>query len=234
LSRTNSRGDSIRGGTERASLITRLISWLDGYVELNTVDPVRIDRALKGYQGTDLDQIWKSVRGDVNQINALPEKSKDLERYARRASNSRKFSLLIGAATFAVLIGYLLFQNQIKAVAGYDAELAIPGVMLVLLYGMLMLTMMSTRSLNKKMRQFYEEHSGELTKQKSHLRDATQQLIDRLSREIYSHNFNPGRFKFNLYHSNYKNIAVVGRSGGKFISTVKPRISSQQASKQST
>jgi hypothetical protein len=214
-------------------LITKLISWFDSYVELYTVDPVRIERALRGYEGTDLDQIWKSVRGDVNQINALPEKSKNLEKYARRASNARKYSLIVGAATFVVLIVYLLFQNQIKAAAGYDVELLIPGVMLALLYGMLMLTMFSTRSLNKEMRAFYGEHSGELTKQKSHLRDATQQLIDRLSREIYSHDYNPGSFKFNLYHSNYRNIAVVGRSGEKFVSTVKPRISSQQSSKQS-
>lgn len=218
-----SRRTSPRDGTERASLITKLISWFDSYVELYTIDPLRIQKALKGYEGTDLDQIWKSVRGDVSQIVELPEKSKELEKYARRASNSRKYSLIIGAATFVVLIAYLFFQNQLKAVAGADLELLIPGAMLALLYGMLMLSMFSTRSLNKEMRSFYEQHSGELSKQKSHMKDATQQLIDRLSREIYSHDFNPSRFKFNLYHSNYKNIAVVGRSGVKFVSTVKPR-----------
>ncbi len=219
---------SLRGGSERASLIARLIPWFDSYVELYTVDPVRIERALKNYSGTDLDQIWKSVRGDVEQLVDLPGKSHEIEKYAKRSSRARVLSMIIGVFTFAALIIYLLFQTQIKSLGGQDIIIIIPAVMIALLYGFFMLTILSTRALNKAMRSFYDQHSGELSKQKLHMRDATQQLIDRLSREIYSHGFEPTRFKFQLFHSNYKNIEVVGRSGGKFVSTIKPRAQAQR------
>jgi hypothetical protein len=228
MKRDNGRTSSLRRGTERASLIARLISWFDSYVELYTVDPVRIERALKSYSGTDLDQIWKSVKSDVDQIVELPTKSQEIEKYSKRASRSRVFSLIIGVFTFAALIIYLYFQTQLKSLGGQDIVIIIPAVMIALLYGFFMLTILSTRSLNKAMRSFYDKHTGELTKQKSHMRDATQQLIDRLSREIYSHGFEPNRFKFQLFHSNYKNISVVGRNGAKFVSTIRPRGQAQK------
>lgn len=224
MKRSNQRSSSpLRRGTERASLIARLISWFDSYVELYTIDPVRIEKALKNYEGTDLDQIWKSVKNDVDDIVDLPTKSPDIEKYSKRASRSRVLSMLVGAGTFVVLIIYLYFQSQLKFLGGQDLVILVPAAMIALLYGFFMYTMLSTRALNKAMRTFYDQHAGELSKQKSHMRDAAQQLIDRLSREIYSHGFETDRFKFRLFHSNYKNIAVVGKSGEKFVSIIKPR-----------
>jgi hypothetical protein len=217
------RGGGRRGGTERASLIARLITWFDSYVELYTIDPLRIEKALKNYEGTDIDQLWKNVKKDVDQIVDLPAKSETIEKYSKRASRSRIFSMLIGLGTFVVLIVYLYFQSQLRVLGGQNLVIIIPAAMIALLYGLFMFTMFSTRALNKAMRTFYDQHSGELSKQKSHLREATQQLIDRLSREIYSQGFEPNRFKFQLYHSNYKNISVVGKNGTKFVSIIKPR-----------
>lgn len=214
---------SSRGGSERATLIAKLVSWFDSYVELNTVDPIRIQRSLKGYEGTDLDQIWKSVKNDVEQIKGLPSKSHEIEKIARRASRTRQLSMIVGAATFVVLIISVYYQNLFKLIGGKDLGIAIPGIVLTLFYALLMMTLLSTRSLNKAMRGFYDEHSGQLTKQKTHMREATQQLIDRLSREVYTHDFDPNKFKFQLFHSNYKNVTVVGRSGTKFVSTIKAR-----------
>jgi hypothetical protein len=228
MKRSNARSASLRGGTDRASLLAKLISWFDSYVELYTIDPIRIEKALKNYEGTDLDQIWKSVRSDVDHIVDLPAKSREIEKYSRRASRLRLISMIVGLGTFVVLVGYLYFQSQLKVAGGQDLVIIIPAAMIGLLYGFFMLTMISTRSLNKAMRNFYDQHSGELSKQKSHMREATQQLIDRLSREIYSHGFDPSRFKFQLYHSNYKNIIVLRKNGTKFVSTIKPRGQAQR------
>lgn len=224
----NKRGSSVRGSRDRASTIAKLISWFDSYVELYTIDPLRIQRALKGYEGTDLDQIWKNVKSDVQQIVDLPDRSPEVEKRVKRAAEARRLSLIVGGLTFVVLIFYLFFQNQLKGFTGANLIIIIPGVMLVLLYGFLMLTMISSRSLNKSMRSFYVSHSGELAKQKSHLREATQLLIERLSREIYSNDFEPKGFEFELYHSNYKNITVVGKNRDKFVSTVKIRAQGQK------
>jgi hypothetical protein len=212
-----------RGSSERATLMTKLISWFDSYVELYTVDPKRIERSLKGYEGTDLERIWRSIAHDVDQINELAQGSAEVKKSARNAARSRQLSMIIGGVTFVILIAYIFFESQFKALGGQELLLYLPAVMLALLYGLLMVTMLSTRSLNKAMRTFYEKHAGELSKQKGHIREATQQLIDRLSREIYSQNFEPNKFKFQLYHSNYRNVTVVGRNGAKLVSVIKSK-----------
>jgi len=89
--------------------------------------------------------------------------------------------------------------------------------------------MFSTRRLNSSVRKFYEKHANELTKQRAHIREATQQLIDRLMREIWSNNYDEERFKFDLFNSNYKNITVLKKKGIRFVCTVRARSKSAAA-----
>lgn len=212
----------------KASVITQLITWFDSYVELYTVDPVKIERSLKGYEGTDIDQIWKSVKGDVDHIIDISAKSDEIEKYAKRASKSRMLSTILALAMLGFLLAYLYLQSRIKVMGGEYILIGIPAIAIVSLYLVMLFAMLSTRSLNRAMRNFYVQHASELSKQKQHIQAATQQLVDRLAREIYSHDFKPEKFKFQLFHTNYKNIAVVGKRGGKFVSTVKPRASTSE------
>ena len=209
--------------TSRASLIAKLVSWFDGYIALYTTDPTRIDRVLRNYGGTGIDQIWRSVRKDVDKIVNLPEKSSDIEKVTRRASRARIASMIIAGITFLFLFVVLYYQNTIKNSAGSNVILLAPAIAIGVLYVALMVSMFSTRKLNRSMRDFYNEHEKELSKQTAHIREATQLLIDRLSREISSQNLAPERFKFLVYNQNYRNVSVVGKRGEKFTLIIKPK-----------
>ena len=112
---------------------------------------------------------------------------------------------------------------MIKNSAGSNVILLAPAIAIGVLYVALMVSMFSTRKLNRSMRNFYDEHEKELSKQTAHIREATQLLIDRLSREISSQNLAPERFKFLAYNQNYRNVAVVGKRGERFTLTIKPK-----------
>ena len=114
--------------TSRASLIAKLVSWFDGYVALYTTDPTRIDRVLRNYGGTDIDQICRSVRKDVDKIVDLPEKSSEIEKVARRASRARIASMIIAGITFLFLFVVLYYQNAIKNSAGSNVILLAPAI----------------------------------------------------------------------------------------------------------
>jgi hypothetical protein len=200
-----------------------MITWFDAYVQLYSVDPVRIERALKGYDGTDIDQVWRSVRKDVDRINELPEEDDAIAKKIRAAARARNISILMTIATFAFLLIFLSFTNQISAFGGKYLVIIAPGVVIALMYGALMLNTLSTRRLNKGMRTFYDDHAQELRKQTGHIKEATQLLIDKLQREIYAQDLDQDKFKFELYNQNYKNIVVVGKRRGRMISTVKPK-----------
>lgn len=212
-----------RGKTSRANLIVKLISWFDSYVELYTIDPLKIQRSLRGYEGTDIDQIWKSVKKDAEQIADLPSKSDEIGKYVKRASRARIFSMILAGVTFLILFGFLYAQNQMKVTFGSEIVLIGPAIAIAILYISFMYSMLSTRRLNKTMRSFYDEHARELKKETARMRDATQQMIDRLSREVYSQSFEPRRFSFQTYSSNYRNVTLLQKRGIKFVLAVKQR-----------
>jgi hypothetical protein len=192
-------------------------------VQLYTVDPLRIERALKNYDGTDIDQVWKSVRKDVDKINELPETSDEVKKYVKSSSLARTMSILLTIVTFVFLLVFLSFTNQIRAIGGPDVVIIAPGAVIAIMYGSLMFNTISTRRLNKAMRNFYNEHEKDLKKQTAHIKDATQLLIDKLQREVYAQDLDPGRFKFELYDDSYKTIKVVGSHRGRIVATVKPK-----------
>lgn len=199
-----------------------MITWFDSYVELYTVDPVRIEKALKDYDGTDIDQAWKSIRKDVDKINELPEKSEEIEKLIRRSSLARNISFLLTFATFAFLLVFLYFTNQVRAIGGCPLILLIaPGVVIALMYGALMFNTFATRRLNRAMRAFYNEHAPELRKQTSHIKEMTQLLIDKLQREVSVQNLDPDKFKFEIYSKNYKNVRITGQHRGRDVATVR-------------
>jgi uncharacterized membrane protein (DUF485 family) len=212
-----------RGGGSRASLISRLTTWFDAYTELYTVDPVKIERALKNYEGTDLEQVWKSIRKDVERINELPEKSDKIMTYVKRSSYARTISFILTAVTFVFLLIFFEFTNQLKAFGGSSASIIALGAVIAVMYVALMYNTFATRKLNKAMREFYDEHAQELKKQTAHIREAAQLMIDKLQREIYAQDLNPDKYKFELYNENYKNIRIVGRRRERAIATVKLR-----------
>jgi hypothetical protein len=193
------------------------------------VDPVRIERALKNWDGTDVDQVWKSIRRDVDKINELPEGSEELEKHIRRSTLARNLSFLLTFATFAFLLVFLYFTNEIRAHFGPIILLVAPGVVIALMYAALMFNTFATRRLNRAMRDFYTEHAGEVRKQTAHIKEATQLLIDKLQREVYSQDFDPDKYKFELYHTNYKGVREVGKHRGRIVSTVKPKAKSSTA-----
>jgi hypothetical protein len=200
-----------------------MITWFDSYVELYTIDPVRIERALRNYEGTDIDQAWKSIRKDVDKINELPEESEEVGKYARKSSLARNLTFLLTAATFAFLLIFLYFQNALRASLGSSVLLIAPGVVIAMMYGALMYNTWTTRKFNGRMREFYNQHGSELRKQTSHIKDTTQLLIDKLQREIYSQNLNPDKFKFDLYHENYRGVRIIGSRRGRSLATIKPK-----------
>ena len=208
----------------RAALMAKMISWFDGYVALYTVDPAKIERSLKGFEGTDIGQIWKRVKSDVNKIVDLPERSEKVESSVRLASRARRLSIFMTIFTFIFLTLFLIFRNQIIVLAGgTDIGLIVPGVLIGVLYLILMINVLSTRNLNRVMRNFYVEHASQVARETTHLRETTQLLIEKLRNEIYSHNLESGRFEFTLYHTNYKNITVHGKHGARFVSSITDR-----------
>ena len=211
--------------TQKDSGMAQLITWFDGYAALHIVDPLRIERMLKSQKGAELDQIWKSVKKDVEAITDLPSGSMKVKRYSRMASYARLASLIMTAVSFAFLILFYLFQSSLKMLGN---PLVAPAIIIAAMYVAIMISLFASRRMNNAVRSFYQEHSSELSKNRVHLRESAQNLIDRLQRDVASHDLDPMRYRFQVFHTDYKNIHVLKGRGPRYGAVVRTKSSQKE------
>ncbi|MDG6999918.1 MAG: hypothetical protein JRN15_12475 [Nitrososphaerota archaeon] len=206
--------------TQRDSGMAQMITWLDGYAALHIVDPLRIERLLKSHSGTDLDQIWKGVKKDVTSISDLPSGSEKVKKFSRMASYARLASMVMTGVSFVFLIAFYLFQSDLRMLGN---PIVAPAIIIAAMYIAIMVSLFASRRMNSAVRSYYQEHAPELSKSRVRLREAAQALIDRLQRDVSSHDLDPARYRFQVFHTDYKNIRVLKGKGPRYSAVVRTR-----------
>lgn len=205
--------------------MAQLITWLDGYAALSITDPLRIERALKSHTESDIDQIWRSAKKDVSTIADLPSQSLEVKRNSRVSSYARLASIVMTFISFAFLIALYYLHFDLELLGN---PIIPPGIVIGVMYASIMVSLLATRRLNSAIHSYYAKHSSELAKNRIKLREAAQTLIDRLQRDVVSHDLNPERFKFQVFHTDYRNIVVLKGQGSRHTATVRSRAQTKQ------
>ena len=88
----------------------KLIAWLDGYVALKCVDPMKIERLAKseGESIEDVQRIFSDVREDVQDIASLPGSSTEIVRTSKYLSIARMAITLMGVG---IVLIFLIFSS---------------------------------------------------------------------------------------------------------------------------
>ena len=84
-------------------------------------------------------------------------------------------------------------------------------------------SVVASRRMNSAVHEFYQEHASELSKSRIRLREAAQILIDRLQRDVVSHDLDPMRYRLQVFHTDYKNIRVLKGKGPRFSAVVRTK-----------
>jgi hypothetical protein len=204
--------------SQKDSGIAQMITWFDGYSTLHLVDPLRIERLLKSRSGSDLDLVWKNVKKDISAIVELPASSEQVKKFSRLASYARLASMILAGVSFVILILIYFFQSRLKL---QGDQIIAPALVIAFLYVMIMVSLFASRRMNSAVRSYYQEHSHELSKSTARLKEAAQTLIDRLQRDVTSHNLDPMQYKFKIFQTDYRNITVLRGNGLRHSAIVK-------------
>ena len=207
--------------SDRSSAFAKMITWLDGYAEFHIVDPARVERLLKSRGSPDLDQTWKNIKDDVTTITDLPSTSDQVKKYSRMSSYARLASIVMVLVSF-VFIEVYFFHSGLKNVI--NPVLAL-GVIIGVLYVSLMVNVIASRRMNSKITALYQEHASQLSKNRNRLRQSAQSLIDRLQRDVASHNLDPSSYKFELFYEKYNNVDILGQKGSRYSAIVRVKSS---------
>lgn len=190
------------------SALTKVVVWLDSYAALSSVDPTRIESIVKkNSEHPEIVESWKEVKSDVQDIARLPSKSSEILHLSKRMRILRPLLLYMGLLIFTVFI--ILSNLLIGTTPGHTFYLVFISSFVVAYFLGFAAYVFFDRKLRQLATQYCEAHAGEVAKQRKHIKQVTQRLIDRLASTIRSKKLDPEKYKFVLLHNDYSNIIVM-------------------------
>jgi hypothetical protein len=188
--------------------LSTLISLLDGYAALSVVDPSRIRRIVKkNSDDTDISSVWKDISRDVDDISSLPSSSEQIMKQSRTLGILRPVIMFLGLIVFTIYF-VLLGSGVMRNLGQLGTYVFLAGFIGAYFVGFGVYFAMN-RKLTRLVNNYYEKHTGEISKQRRRLKVVNQRLIDKLAQIVRSHDYDPGKYKFSLFHDDYANINVV-------------------------
>jgi hypothetical protein len=189
--------------------LSTLVSLLDGYAALSVSDPTKIKKIAKSYSEADpeIKSAWREISKDVDDISVLPSASDDIVKMSRRLGILRPIMLFL--PLIVLTIYYVLLGSKIITHLGQYSAYAF----LAIFIGAYILSFLVYFQMNKKLsllvNTYYEQHMGEIARQRRHIKTVNQRLIDRLAQIVRSEDRDPAKYQFSLFHDDYANINVV-------------------------
>lgn len=201
--------------------LMKLLSWLDAYSAMSPVDPTRLKRLAGKYiEDHDIATAWKEVEIDLWDIARLPSSSNEITRLSKVLGVMKQVLLFAGLIVFtAYIIGSGL--GTLNFLGRYTAVFFAIVFIVVYLVGFGTYFYLDRR-LTKLVFACYDKHSGEISKQRKHIKQVNQRLIDKLAAEIRARHEDPAKYRFSLLQKDYSNIVVQKEQGNsEYIVTIK-------------
>lgn len=188
--------------------LTRVVVWLDGYVALSSVDPSKIERNVKkNSEHPDVVASWTEVKSDVQDIARLPSKSSEILRLSKRMRILRPLLLYMGLLIFTV---FIILSNILSATSpGHTFYVIFIAAFVIAYFSGFAVYVVFDRKLRRLATEYCETHAGEVSRQRKHIKQVNQRLIDKLASSIRSKKLDPEKYKFILLHNDYSNIIVL-------------------------
>ena len=201
--------------------LTKLATWLDGYSVMSPVDPLRLRKIANRYRDDqDIGTAWKEIESDVWDIARIPSTSPEITRLSKILGVLKQVLMFVGLIVFTIYIigsglGTLNFLGRYGALV-----FAIIFILAYLLgFGSYFYL---DRKLTRLVTNCYKKHANEISKQRKHVKQVNQRLIDKIAAEIRSRRADPEKYRFSLMQKDYSNIVVQKEQGDSvFVVSIK-------------
>ena len=201
--------------------LTRLVTWLDGYSVMSPVDPLQLRKIANRYPNDqDVSGAWKDVESDIWDIARIPSTSPEITRTSKIVGFLKQLLMFIGL----IILAIYLVGSSLKAfsfLGKYEALTFAVIFFLAYLLGFGFYFYLDRR-LTRMVAVWYNKHSSDISKQRKHVKQVNQRLIDKVAAEIRAKRADPEKYKFTLMQKDYNNIVVrKEKSNSTFVVTVK-------------
>jgi len=188
--------------------LATMISLLDGYAALSVTDPARIRRIAKNNsEDTDVKGVWKEISKDVDDISGLPSDSDQIMKQSRLLGILRPVIMFLGLIVFTIY--FVLLGTGVIAHLGLIGAYAFLGAFIGAYFVGFAVYFRLNRRLTRTVNAYYENHLGDVARQRRHIKIVNQRLIDKMAMIVRSRDIDPKKYKFSLFHNDYANINVI-------------------------
>jgi hypothetical protein len=176
---------------------------------MSVTDPMKIRKIAKSYSEDDpeIKGAWREISKDVDDIAELAASSESIVKLSRRLSIIRPFMLFL--PLIVLTIYYVLLGSHVIARLGDVGAYSFLAIFIAAYILSFFVYFTMNKRLSKSVNSYYEQHMGEIARQRRHIKVVNQRLIDRLAMIIRSEDRDPNKYKFSLFHNDYANINVV-------------------------
>jgi hypothetical protein len=188
---------------------------------MSPVDPLRLLKIASKYPDDhDIASAWKDVEIDIWDIARIPSYSPQITRLSKILGFLKQLLMFIG---LIILVVYIIgsYSRAFDFMGKYEA-LGF-AVIFVLAYtigfGSYYLL---DRRLTRLVGLWYDKNSSKISRQRKHVKQINQRLIDKIAAEIRKNKVDPAKYWFTLMQTDYNNIVVrKEKSGSTFTVSVK-------------
>lgn len=201
--------------------LAKLVTGLDAYSVMSPIDPLRLRKIANKYStDQDIESAWKEIESDVWDIARVPSTSPEITRLSKILGILKQFLMFIGLIVFTIyIIGTGLGTLDFLGRDGALVFAVIFVVAYLLGFGSYFYL---DRKLTRMVTSWYNKHASEISKQRKHVKQVNQRLIDKIAAEIRAKKADPQKYKFTLMQKDYSNIAVQKeQSDSVFVVTIK-------------
>ena len=179
---------------------------------MSPVDPLRLRKIASRYHDDqDIGTAWKEIESDVWDIARIPSTSPEITRLSKILGVLKQVLMFVGLIVFTIYIigsglGTLSFLGRYGALV-----FAIIFILAYLLgFGSYFYL---DRKLTRLVTNCYKKHANEISKQRKHVKQVNQRLIDKIAAEIRARRADPEKYRFSLMQKDYSNIVVQKEQG---------------------
>jgi hypothetical protein len=201
--------------------LTKLVTWLDGYSAMSPVDPLRLRKIANKYpDDQDIVSVWKGIEGDVWDIARIPSTSPEITRLSKILGVLKQVLMFIGLIVFSIYV--IGSGSGAFAFLGRYGALVFAIIFVVAYFLGFGSYFYLDRKLTRLVASCYDKHASDISKQRKHVKQINQRLIDKIAAEIRARRVDPEKYSFTLLQKDYNNIVVQKEQGDStFVVTIK-------------
>jgi len=202
---------------EKLDNLCQLILNLDSVRAFRGIKPELIKEGFKSLGSSELTQLWKTIRHDVEKIAYQPMEIEGLPKLMRLVAFLRFLTPILSILMMVALASQLLYAKilpiPLRAILGNWATV----VVTVTIFSFATIAFITVDyTIRRRVIRYEEKHAEKFSRGRERIKNTIEKLIMKFAEELRRSNEDPNKYKMVLFYK-YEGLKVIKESRGRIL-----------------